>query len=149
MNQGAIVQEGTAESLYRHPASDFVAQFIGRTNLLAARVLGVEAEATTIEVGGRRLRLAGQSSHAHPGRSVRLVVRPEAIGLEASDRDTGLPGIVVSRMFLGEKVEYHVRAGENLVQVTGYNPGKVFAPNEAVTLTLPTDGITILPGATA
>jgi len=30
MNQGSIIQEGTAEDLYRHPASDFVAQFIGR-----------------------------------------------------------------------------------------------------------------------
>ena len=31
----------TAEDLYRHPASDFVAQFIGRTNLLTGRVLDV------------------------------------------------------------------------------------------------------------
>jgi iron(III) transport system ATP-binding protein len=149
MNQGAIAQEGTAESLYRQPASEFVAQFIGRTNLLAARVLGVEADATTLEVGGMRLRLAGQNPHAQPGRSVRLVVRPEVIGLEASDGTTGLPGTVVSRMFLGEKVEYHVRAGEDLVQVTSYNPRRVFAPNEAVTLTLPTDGIPILPGGAA
>ena len=149
MNQGAIAQEGTAESLYRQPASEFVAQFIGRTNLLAARVLGVEADAITLEVGGMRLRLAGQSPHAQPGQSVRLVVRPEVIGLEDSGRTTGLPGIVVSRMFLGEKVEYHIRAGENLVQVTSYNPRKVFAPNDAVTLTLPTDGIPILPGGAA
>jgi iron(III) transport system ATP-binding protein len=149
MNQGAIVQEGTAESLYRQPASDFVAQFIGRTNLLAARVLGLEADAIVLQVGGMRLRLAGQSPHAQPGRSVRLVVRPEVVGLESSDGTTGLPGTVVSRMFLGEKVEYHVRTGEDLVQVTSYNPGRVFAPDEAVTLTLPTEGIPILPGGTA
>ena len=148
MNQGAIAQEGTAESLYRQPASEFVAQFIGRTNLLAARVLGVEADAIMLEVGGMRLRLAGQSPHAQPGRSVRLIVRPEIIGLEAPDGTTGLRGTVMSRMFLGEKVEYHVRAGEDLVQVTSYNPRRVFAPNEAVTLTLPTDGIPLLPGGT-
>lgn len=53
VNQGAIAQEGTAESLYRQPASDFVAQFIGRTNLLAARVLGVEADAIVLEVDCR------------------------------------------------------------------------------------------------
>lgn len=149
MNQGAIAQEGTAESLYRHPGSEFVAQFIGRTNLLRARVLAVEADATTLEVGEMRLRLAGQSPQARPGAPVRLVVRPEVIGLEVSGITKGLPGVVVSRMFLGEKVEYHVRAGEDLVQVTSYNPTQVFAPNEAVTLTLPTDGIPILPGGTA
>jgi iron(III) transport system ATP-binding protein len=149
MHQGAIAQEGTAESLYRHPVSDFVAQFIGRTNLLAARVLGVEADATMLEVGGMRIRLAGRSPHAEPGRSVRLVVRPEVIGVEGPDGATGLPGIVVSRMFLGEKVEYHVRAGEELVQVTSYNPRRVFAPGDAVTLTLPAEGMPVLPGGPA
>jgi iron(III) transport system ATP-binding protein len=146
MNQGAIAQEGTAEALYHEPASEFVAQFIGRTNLLKARVLDVKEDATTLELAGLRLRLTEQSPHAHPGRSVRLVVRPEVIGLEASDGTPGLPGVIVSRMFLGEKVEYHVRTGEDLVQVTSYNPRRVFAPNDAVTLTLPTHGIPILPG---
>ena len=141
-------QIGTPSEVYHHPQNLFVAQFIGRTNLLAARVLGVETDAITLEVGGMRLRLAGQSPHAQPGRSVRLIVRPEVIGLEAPDRTTGLRGTVASRMFLGEKVEYHVRAGEGLVQVTSYNPRRVFAPNEAVTLTLPTDGIPLLPGGT-
>ena len=148
MSQGAIAQEGTAESLYRQPASEFVAQFIGRTNLVTARVLSVEAGGTMVELHGLRLRLAGRSPHAQPGRPVRLVVRPEVISIEGPDRATGLPGTVASRMFLGEKVEYHVRVGEDLVQVTSYNPRNVFAPGDAVTLTLPTDGIPLLPGGT-
>ena len=146
MSQGAIAQEGTAESLYRQPASEFVAQFIGRTNLLTARVLSVESDGTVLEVRGLRLRLSGRSAHAQPGRSVRLVVRPEVLGIEGPDHTTGLAGTVASRMFLGEKVEYHVRAGEDLVQVTSYNPRSVFAPGQAVTLTVPTDGIPLLPG---
>jgi iron(III) transport system ATP-binding protein len=146
MNQGSIAQEGTAEDLYHHPASEFVAQFIGRTNLLAARVLGREAGGAVVEVGGMRLRLAGPCPEARPGRSVRLVVRPEVIGLAAAGATAGLHGTVASRMFLGEKVEYHVRVGEDLVQVTRYNPGAVFAAGEAVTLTLPTDEIPLLPG---
>jgi ABC-type Fe3+/spermidine/putrescine transport system ATPase subunit len=75
-----------------------------------------------------------------------LVVRPEVIGLAAAGATPGLHGTVASRMFLGEKIEYHVRVGEDLVQVTSYNPGAVFAAGEAVTLTLPTDGIPLLPG---
>jgi iron(III) transport system ATP-binding protein len=149
MSQGAIAQEGTAESLYRQPASEFVAQFIGRTNLLTARVLSVEAGGTMVELHGLRLRLAGRSPHAQPERPVRLVVRPEVISIEGPNRATGLPGTVASRMFLGEKVEYHVRVGEDLVQVTSYNPRNVFAAGDAVTLTLPTDGIPLLPGGTA
>ena len=89
------------------------------------------------------------SSDRLPGCTTRFVVRPEVVGLGISHGTTGLPGTVVSRMFLGEKVEYQVGTGEGLVQVTSYNPGRVFAPNEAVTLTLPTEGIPILPGGTA
>jgi len=149
MNQGAIAQEGTAESLYHQPTSEFVAQFIGRTNLLAAKVLRVEAETVVMEVSGVRLQLTAPATHVQPGQTVRVVVRPEVIGLEAVGGTTGLTGTVASRMFLGEKVEYHVRVGGDLVQVTSYNPRKVFAPNDVVTLTLPTDGIPILPGGAA
>jgi iron(III) transport system ATP-binding protein len=146
MNQGAIAQEGTAEDLYRHPASEFVAQFIGRTNLLAARVLGLDADGMTVEVAGQRLHLGGQSPQASSQRTVRLVVRPEVIGLQGPIAGGGLPGTVASRMFLGEKVEYHVRVGENLVQVTSYNPRVTYAPGEAVSLHFPPDGIPLLPG---
>jgi iron(III) transport system ATP-binding protein len=146
MNEGAIAQEGTAEVLYREPASAFVAQFIGRANLLDARVVAVEAGGATLEVRGTRLRRAGRSPLAEPGRSVRLVVRPEAIDLVAPGEGPGLPGTIVSRTFLGEKVEYQVRAGEDLIQVTVYGPGRVFAPRDAVTLALRADAVALLPG---
>jgi ABC-type Fe3+/spermidine/putrescine transport system ATPase subunit len=148
MTQGAVAQEGTAESLYHQPATEFVAQFIGRTNLLAAKVLSVEAETVGMEVGGVRLQLTASATHMQPGQTVRLVVRPEVIGLEAPGGAMGLAGTVASRMFLGEKVEYHVRVGEDLVQVTSYNARVLFSPGDAVTLTLPTEGIPVLAGGT-
>jgi iron(III) transport system ATP-binding protein len=148
MNQGTIAQEGTAEDLYRHPASEFVAQFIGRTNLLAARVVAVDARGTAVEVAGYRLQIEGQNPAAQPGQAVRLVVRPETIDLTGAEAGGGLPGRVVSRMYLGEKVEYHVRVGEDLIQVTSYNPRVTYAAGEAVSLHLPADGIPLLPEAT-
>jgi hypothetical protein len=51
-------------------------------------------------------------------------------------------------MYLGEKVEYHVRVGEDLIQVTSYNPRVTYAAGEAVSLHLPADGIPLLPEAT-
>src|SRR2546428_4828083 len=41
MNQGSVAQEGTAQDLYHRPASQFVAQFVGRVHLLAGRVLDI------------------------------------------------------------------------------------------------------------
>ena len=61
MNKGAIVQDGTAEELYRRPASEFVARFIGRSNLIEATVTAVSAGPRRIDdrgaaACGRRLR---------------------------------------------------------------------------------------------
>ncbi len=146
MNQGVIVQDGTAETLYRSPSSEFVAQFIGRTNLLAARVVGVSPSRVDLEVQGRAL----WTPHAPPdlkaGQTVRLVVRPETIELRPVSTGDGLQGTVTSRVFLGEKVEYQVRVGRDVVQVTDYNPNHTGAPQpgETVTLGVPPDAVRVL-----
>ncbi len=180
MHQGAIVQEGTAEDLYRRPASEFVAQFIGRTNLLAARVLSVGENGVELDVAGQRLRLTEETTRVTPGQTIRLVVRPEGIELrpaapspsplpghptghplggvpggewiqERGDSVGGIPGVIVSRTFLGEKAEYQVGVGGDLLHVTSYNPvqREVLSPGQAVTLRLPSHGIQLLPGDSA
>ena len=148
MSWGVIVQDGTAETLYRSPASEFVAQFIGRTNLLSARVLAVSASRVDLEVQGHRL----WTPHAPPGLeaglTVRLVVRPESIGLSPGVSADGLTGTVVTRTFLGEKVEYQVRVGSEPIQVTDYRPiqtGRIH-PGETVSLEVPPDAVRVLPG---
>jgi iron(III) transport system ATP-binding protein len=150
MSQGAIVQEGTADDLYYRPASEFVAQFIGRVNLLAARVVAAGPEGLDVEVAGARIRLPAGPRPAAAGGTVRLVLRPEAIELApaAGPGPAGaLRGEVVSRTFLGEKAEYQVRVGTELLQVTQYNPGRApgLAPGQPVTVTLAAGGIPVLP----
>ncbi len=148
MSQGSVVQEGTADDLYRHPASEFVAQFIGRTNLLSGRVLAVGPGGVEVEVGGRRVLVAG-AAVVRLGETVRLVVRPETIELKPAGAADGLPATIEARTFLGEKVEYRVRVDAEVLQVTSYNPLRtgVLAPGESVTLALPTEGVQLLPVA--
>jgi iron(III) transport system ATP-binding protein len=148
MNQGAIAQEGTAEDLYRHPATEFVAQFIGRTNLLTATVLGPEGDGTALDVAGHRVRVR-ISSGQPPRGTVRLVVRPEVVSLRPPEVGGGFSGTVASRMFLGEKVEYHIRVGQELLQVTSYNPQETYGVGAAVSLHLPAEGLPLLPGEAA
>jgi len=151
MHQGVIVQEGTAEDLYRRPASEFVAQFIGRANLLAARVLSLGPAGIELEVAGQRFRLSDEKARVTAGQTVRLVVRPEVIDLRPADSGAGISGTIVSRTFLGEKAEYRVRVGADLLQVTSYNPVQrgVFPPGQQVMLHFPTDTIQLLPGGPA
>ena len=67
-----------------------------------------------------------------------------------SSRGTGLAATIVSRTFLGDKVEYQVRVGGQTLQVTDYGAGgsRAFAPGEAVTLEVPSTGVWILEGGT-
>src|SRR5207253_4157063 len=55
MNRGSVVQEGSAEDLYHRPASQFVAQFVGRINLISGRVLAVDGMSARIEALGREV----------------------------------------------------------------------------------------------
>ncbi len=57
MDRGEIVQVGTAESLYHSPANEFVAHFIGRTNLLSARVTAIRDGGVEVDVGGHAVRV--------------------------------------------------------------------------------------------
>jgi len=146
MHQGVIVQDGSAEDLYHRPASEFVAQFIGRTNLLRGRVAAAGADGIEVEATGFRLVVAQPGLRISVGAAVTLVLRPESITL--SEGGSGLGGAIVSRTFLGEKVEYHVRIGGETLQVTSYGAAgaRILAPGDAVTLEVPATGVWLLGG---
>jgi iron(III) transport system ATP-binding protein len=144
MHRGLIVQQGTAEEIYSRPTSAFVAQFFGRTNLLAARIIAVDPTGADVEVDGQRVHLDGATVDLKPGQPVRLLVRPETIGVAADGG--GLPGEIVGRMFLGEKVEYRVRAGDQMLEVTVYDPARrpLFGLGDQVRVELPREGVHVL-----
>jgi iron(III) transport system ATP-binding protein len=110
MDHGEVVQEGSAHQLYYRPASEFVARFIGRTNILAGRVVS----AAEVEVEGLRIALAAGRA---AGETVQLVVRPEMIELTSAADDTGAARIA-QRTFLGEKTDYLVTLGSSTLQVS-------------------------------
>ncbi|MBI3371472.1 MAG: ABC transporter ATP-binding protein [Betaproteobacteria bacterium] len=150
MSEGTIVQEGSAEDLYHRPASEFVARFIGRVNLVAGRVVGFLGEALQVEALGARVRVREAPLGARPGDTLRLVLRPEAIGLSAGSGSVS--ATVLARTFLGEKIEYLVRCGNETLHVTRHNTGggAIFAEGQAVALRFPDGDVAVLgPGSEA
>jgi ABC-type Fe3+/spermidine/putrescine transport system ATPase subunit len=123
MNRGTLLQVGTPHELYYSPRTVFVAQFIGRANLLAATVIGSAADGITLGLLGQPCRVPAPDPVPAPGSAVRALVRPEAVGL-ARGEGTGIRGKVVEALFLGEKSEYavEVATGERLT-VTTADPG--------------------------
>jgi multiple sugar transport system ATP-binding protein len=80
LNKGRVEQFGTPMELYHHPATRFVATFIGQPNmnLVPASVLGVGAEGLTVEChGGHRMTLPVETGTARVGDRVEVGIRPE------------------------------------------------------------------------
>ena len=146
MNKGVIEQLGTAEDLYRRPASVFVARFIGRSNLIAATVTAIAEGHADLTIAGAPHTIAHEGTGFAAGQSVLANVRPEAIAI--GPPGDGLGGTVVTRTYLGEKIEYEVEAASQRLQIVRFNPppAERFAPGDAVGVRLPREGVHLLAG---
>jgi spermidine/putrescine transport system ATP-binding protein len=103
MSAGHVEQLGTPEELYERPATRFVADFIGTTNLLRGTV---EADGIRLETGERA---AAIHDGLPAGSPIELSVRPEAISILPDDAEGGIPASVEQAAYLGTTVSYIVR----------------------------------------
>ena len=116
MNAGRIEQVDTPEEIYLHPASVFVADFVGRANFVPAKASEVgEDGKVQIEALGQQLNVPASESAKEAVRSgddLVVLVRPESMRIAATDEKpatlTGSLGQVVTSIFYGETVEYEI-----------------------------------------
>jgi len=102
MSNGRLEQLGTPRDVYRHPASAFVARFVGSMNELAAEVVGPDA----VRVGGLTVATPSAAT-SRTGDALRLLVRPEDLAIAAPG--DGLPGTVTLVHFQGASTVISVR----------------------------------------
>jgi spermidine/putrescine transport system ATP-binding protein len=142
MNGGRIEQLGGPGELYESPATTFVANFLGQSNLIRTAVTGAAGEDLLLDVHGNRL--AMPASRRRSGETDLLIgIRPEKIHLAVSGaapagRETNvLPdGVVTDASFTGVSTQYLVRMpwGQELM-VFAQNKGTgVMAPGSTVDL---------------
>jgi ABC-type Fe3+/spermidine/putrescine transport system ATPase subunit len=80
MRDGRVEQVGSPREVYDKPASAFVADFVGQSNLLAGEVVAADGHGVTLRVGsGQHVQALG--STAAVGSRGRLMVRPEDVVL--------------------------------------------------------------------
>src|SRR5262245_32957409 len=116
MNGGRVEQIAGPREIYEHPATAFVADFIGSLNALELRVDEVVGEYGVMRLGeGQRLVVALPPG-VRPGASIRVAVRPERIriaaaGEPAADSGSRLDGSVAQVVYLGMYTQFHVDTG--------------------------------------
>jgi iron(III) transport system ATP-binding protein len=133
LQAGRVAQVGTADDLYHRPRTRFVAEFIGRTNV----VDGIATAVDTVAHGGLRLRVA--PGELQPGTRVTLSIRPHQVRLDAAvdgpDRANTFRGTVRRAAFLGDTIDYEVTiAGSDLVLRAAAAPTPRFEVGAAVVL---------------
>ncbi|MCL8027126.1 ABC transporter ATP-binding protein [Nocardioides bruguierae] len=116
MNKGRIEQMGAPEDLYENPATTFVANFLGQSNLVAGSVVEGGGETVTLDVQGTRL-TAPRARLATDAPQVWVGVRPEKITLtragspapSAAAGNLLAGGVVTDISFVGVSTQYVVR----------------------------------------
>ena len=145
MHAGKVEQLGTPEELYERPATRFVADFIGTTNLLRGRIEGE---------GSVRLSSGEMAACAHDGlaagREVEISVRPESISLVPPEAQGAIRGRVDQAAYLGNIVSYLVvtNGGLNLTVLSPKSEIRLPAGSE-VAITWPAGDALVLGGGPA
>jgi ABC-type Fe3+/spermidine/putrescine transport system ATPase subunit len=152
MNGGRVEQAGPPQEIYEEPATVFVADFLGVSNLLSADCASGDVDGVSLEIGARTLR-ATQGARDIRG-PVKAMIRPERVGIEehGGNGANRLPGMVEHAVFLGSFRELHVRlVGGDLVKAIMPNDGSpvVHEQGSPVTVHLPAEALRVLPPASA
>ncbi|HEX6844441.1 MAG TPA: ABC transporter ATP-binding protein, partial [Actinomycetota bacterium] len=139
MNQGVIDQIGSPREIYEHPATPFVADFVGVLNAMRLRVDEVSGRDGVARVSEtERIVIPGAD---HVGEDTLVAVRPERIriapGTGTSDDASRVTGRVAQVVYLGTLTQFHVDTslGETLVvHRLSDEPAAAIAQGDEVTL---------------
>ena len=142
MNAGKVEQAGSPEEIYDRPRSEFVARFIGSSNVIKGK--GLDGRVSNSPA--RRCDAAGEAIKA--GVATPVSVRPHDIAISATQRqgENVVPATVVRQVFLGGSRDYMVEAkdGTQLRVLTG--AGENIPQGSAVWLHLPPERCRALSG---
>lgn len=114
MRNGRMEQVGTPQEIYDAPASVFVADFVGGTNVLGGVVRGVAGASVEVEIDGCAPLSAVHAGSFAAGAAVNVAMKPERVRLAVSGPDR--TGEVESVAYLGSGFSYLVRVGSQRVE---------------------------------
>jgi iron(III) transport system ATP-binding protein len=136
MNKGKIAQIGTPSEIYRNPASQFVAGFVGKVAFFPCKVLNATGGHCSVEIRGQRFDVPKWSAELGENDNGVVMCRPESLSLDAPG--VGIEdGVVATNIYLGNSVESWVKTeqGEVLVQIDNPDVKKIHEEGESVSLT--------------
>ena len=154
MNHGQVVQAGEPRTIYEQPAHEFVAAFVGQSNLFSGKVLrqaGAWVEIDTEQDGVIKASLPPSSALIRVGEPVVYSIRPEAFAIErqaaVSPNSNQISGKIIAASYQGSCIEYELTAMGKTIKARVTNPKDkpLFGRGESVTLTFAPRDVVIVP----
>lgn len=156
-NMGECQQVGTPTEIYNEPINDFVAEFIGETNLINVTydqtvadklIYHCDAIDQTFTVNDTKVNIASYEE----GDDLFVSIRPEIIQIhqKAIDKENVFKGMVSLVQFTGEAVHTYVEINENITfRITDLNngPSTYLKEGTEVFIHVPTEHIRVVPKA--
>jgi spermidine/putrescine transport system ATP-binding protein len=154
MNAGHVEQEAAPREIYEEPATAFVANFLGVSNLIDAEAKGPSGDGAELEIGGG---VSVQALQGDVGRRgpVQVMIRPERVRIERPG-ETGtnrIAAVVTRTVYIGNGLRVIVElATGQVITALVQNPDDVSSPSweagSKVTCNLPPAALRVLPGTT-
>lgn len=156
LRAGRIVQAGAPRDLYQRPRTRFVADFLGETNFIDARVRSAEGDSVTLESKAGLLRCGRAGRPVTMAQSLTCSIRPESwkVDYERSPRSSttspelnSFQGRILRTTYLGEVAQHVIAlADEVTIRVLEMNPSGLVdnAQGRNVTVTANADDVVIL-----
>ncbi|NNU60958.1 ABC transporter ATP-binding protein [Ochrobactrum soli] len=152
MNSGKIEQLGTPADLYFRPRTLFVADFLGESNLLPAKVEKIEGDEAVVRVGAKSVEARALSNGSiAASASIHVMIRPQNLSVALADESnsSALRATVTDVMVTGSLTKIYMRAeDESLPELVAAFPtrisGRAFQIGDVLALSWHgTDAVTI------
>jgi len=131
MQDGVCLQVGTPEQVYREPATPFVANFVGSSNIFHGTLVHENGAARVEFKNGWHVTVKPQNASLKAGQEVAVSLRPEDLRIAEHSESTpdSIQAIIRSVKFSGAVVDYKLEIGSDILRVRELMAQKAFTVN--------------------
>jgi iron(III) transport system ATP-binding protein len=145
INKGMVEQIGDPFEIYERPVSKFVADFIGRVNLLEANLVKAGKDELLLDLYGNEITV---TSFAKTAQRMLLVVRPEKVKLltDGETNDPFIEGKISKKVYVGQHIEYTIKLDSGVeIFVIALGQKGTFEVGDSVRVGLKMDALHAVP----
>jgi spermidine/putrescine ABC transporter ATP-binding subunit len=123
MENGKIIQTGSPRDIYEKPLTEFVARFIGQSNILEGKITKSDSNALEFETNTGLLLSLPPSGHLPVGHEAAIQIRAERVHVYQQREEVRHPlayvGVVERMIYAGNSTQYYVRLenGESMLSI--------------------------------